>query len=512
VSGSLGSKVAAVAWVFFAVMRFASAEGFTKREMRVPGEIGWVTHGDLNADGWTDLVVSYHRGGGPSATRFLGVFFGAAQGFGRVPDHAFVVPERATVFDVGDVFGDRGDEVVYGGANGVYAHSVVPQKVGKVQRVAAVRSLMGGPNEDELVMLNLVRNVEGQGTLLIVPAQDGLVLFRRGADGFETAGRVATTHFGFYDAEMSTYRVSARGGETGRPYWFRSATVVPNIDFIEQTGDGQIDMVLHLVDRVWVFASKGPNAGFQEAASTTRWFRLLTDEERSQGVVSTATMLEDLDGDGIGDLAFSKMTGGARKLHSSLYLFRGEKGGGFSKEAVQVFEDDAFANLVSFADLDGDGLSELLRPKLVVSILELTKIMVSSEVTVDLRIHRPQGGRGFFAAHPDFTMEMTFPIDFSARAQLEGPSPLAGYDFNGDGLKDMMLAGGSEGMVLHRGERDDGSYRLEEEGRYHLKAPGSHLTIVLPRRPADLKKPDVLVYYRYRAKLSGIMVHFRNEF
>src|SRR5262245_8772561 len=109
----------------------ASAEAkprFEKQELSVPGHIVSMDWGDLDGDGWTDLVVAYRRGIGPEATRFLAIFFRGPSGYPAKPDLMLNAPQGAAIFDLGDALPSPGDELVYLTSFGAVAQSLAGRR------------------------------------------------------------------------------------------------------------------------------------------------------------------------------------------------------------------------------------------------------------------------------------------------------------------------------------------------------------------------------------------------
>src|SRR5262249_47771489 len=144
----------------------------------------WLTTGDLDGDGLTDLVLSYRRGSGPKSRRFIAVFFRNKDGYSREPEVAVEAPQNAAIFDVGDALGDGRDQLVYVAADGVHAVSFTDRKPGNQTRIVTVSSLVAEPEEDDLVAWDFLRPLGGPGSppVLIVPTRGPLRLFRREAD------------------------------------------------------------------------------------------------------------------------------------------------------------------------------------------------------------------------------------------------------------------------------------------------------------------------------------------
>ena len=96
-----------------AFLVLAAATPMTPTTLEVAGNVRWLSSGDLNGDGWTDLVVSYTRGSGPQASRYLAVFIGTEQGYPKRPTKAVRAPRSAAAYDLGDALAGPEDELIF---------------------------------------------------------------------------------------------------------------------------------------------------------------------------------------------------------------------------------------------------------------------------------------------------------------------------------------------------------------------------------------------------------------
>lgn len=476
---------------------------FVRTELNVPGGILWLTTGDLDGDKKTDLVLSYRRGSGPRAQKFVAVFFRGDHGYSAQPDVAIAAPKNAGIFDVGDAIGDTKDEIVYLAPDGVYAQTFVDRKPSNPTRVLTTASLIGSPEEDDLVIWDFLRPFgPGGPQTMIIPARSDLYMFRRDGEAWKPWSKVDIEQYSSYDAEISTFRRDRRGGSTGRPYSFRTTTIVPLIDLLDQTGDGKIDLLTSFEDRVSIHPAMEDGTISPRAAKQI-WFSVRSPNELESRDAGVSTQLVDFDSDGITDACVQKIAGGVTTLSTETFLYRGVKGGGFETKPSQSFKDEGFASLATFVDVDGDGKVEMLHPLSQVSIVSISQMMLSKELSLSVRIRKMSTEKPLlFEKKPVQTLEATFGLDLTVGATLRGAAPLFGYDFDGDGMKDVVLSAGGEKMVLHRGIRKNDEL-FEEEGHVTLSAPGTSTSIPIHPDTAKQMRPDLLLYYVDRADLAG---------
>ena len=488
------------------------AASFERRNLVVPGNVLWVADGDLNGDGRFDLVASFRRGAGPRSRRYLALFVRRPAGLPVRPDLTIAAPEGAAAFDLGDADGDGDDDLVFLMASGAFYQDVsaspVGSRVGPLRRLVSTPTLVVVPEEEDLVRWNFLRRLgPDRAETILLPGRRRLRLYRRTSAGWTAWSDVQLWQWSYYDAESDHYRPSGRGGSSGRPYAFRVTTIVPNIDFVDQTGDGQLDLVTHYEDRVAVHS--GDRRGrFSEKPMIRQWLQVRNRTELESRDQRVSAQVKDLDGDGIADFIVSKIGGGITTLKTELRLFRGQRGGGFATSPTQVFRDDGYASLARFVDVDGDGQLEMIHPHAEVSIMGMTRAMLSSSMGLEVRIRGRDKRAGFFSEKPAQTLDISIGLDLSSGAALRGSAPLFGHDFDGDGIRDVIVPDGADRMVMHRGWKQPGRRGwFNEDVRLSLEAPGSNATRVLP--VSQGATPEILVYYPYRKSLSGRLVVFR---
>jgi hypothetical protein len=484
--------------------------GFDRQELEVPGMTLWVASGDLDGDRATDIIASYRRGSGPSAARFIAVFFRGADGYGRRPDAAFAAPKSAAIFDVGNAIGDAKDEILYLTSTGVFAQAFVGRKPAAPVRIVSAPTLAGAPEEEDFPYWDFARDVPGLGRVMLVPSRTKMAIFREKDGAWTRWSSIAIDQYSYYDAETTTYRRSAQGGSSGRPYSLRITTVVPTMDLVEQTGDQRIDLVTHYDDRIAVYP-QGEDGVIAEKPAHRQWMKVLTPQELENRDTGLSAEVQDLDADGVADLTITKIGGGITTLASEVRIYRGRSGGGFEETPAQVFKDDGFAALTRFIDVDGDGRVDMIHPHAEVSIVSISSAMLSSKLGLDVRLRRSAPKPSFFDPKPVQVLDTSFGLDLSVGASLRGAAPIFGHDFDGDGANDVLVSDSGDKMLLLRGKKGGGE-PFESDGNVTLTAEGSNTTIVLEPAVGDRRKPDVLVYYVARQGMSGRLVVFRNRF
>jgi hypothetical protein len=481
---------------------------FVKAELSVPGQILWGDSGDLDGDGLTDLVLSYQRGTGPESQRFLAVFFRSEQGWPPKPDLLLTAPAAAVLFDLGDALPSPGVEIVYLTSFGVMAQSVAGRHAGQASTIVRARTVAGPAEEEDFLRWDFFRSLgPGQGDVILVPTRGPLELWRLEEGTWKRWSKVKIQSFAYYDAESITYKAGRRGGGGARPFSLRVTTIVPTITLADQDGDARADLIATYEDRYAIHPMR-PDGTISSTASQQRWLHMLTPEEQAARDTELTMDVQDIDGDGVADLSATKIGGGVTNLRSETRIYLGKKGGGFASSPVQVFKDSGFASIIRYIDLDGDGKNEMVHPFVEVSILSMSQVLLSSKMTLDLRIRKRSSSPGkLFEEDPVQSLDMIFGLDFSTGGALRGAAPIYGVDFDGDGKKDVIICKGSEELELHRGTKN-GDEPFEDDGSITLSAPVSRETYAVPQRADGKGLVDIVVTYTDQPKRAGKAVVF----
>ena len=119
---------------------------------------------DLDGDGRLDLLAAYRTGLPPYQKRFLAVFWNQGRTFSARPDAVIALDERTScAFDVADVDGQPGAEILMVTPAGVQARSLRGRKVGPPTDLVKADTIYFQPMQGDLPRLPLAQEVGAAG-------------------------------------------------------------------------------------------------------------------------------------------------------------------------------------------------------------------------------------------------------------------------------------------------------------------------------------------------------------
>jgi len=475
----------------------ADESAFRVERLRVPGRVTGVQAEDLDGDGKRELVVSFTSGraaiGGGGGQRQLAVFSaGGKGGFGAAPE-VLRAPPGAVFADIADLDGDKRRSILYADQKGVYAwrRGEDGRFDASAKQVVQVRGLLALPDDAELPFVDLARDWDGDGkSEMLVPILDGVAVFARDGGAWARAGTLRIVPAASHMIRTQMYEPRLRN------FTARVTYVVPELVSVDWDGDGKLDLCAVYEDVVQVH--KGTGNGFATGASMRHLVSAKTAEEVSRASAHVTVMVRDVDSDGVADLVVNKLSGGLGQMRAETVFYYGKKGGGFDPPA-QVLKREGYAGAISFADMDGDGRPELVMPHVSVGLAEMARALVSKRMRVDWEVRKNRGRS--FSVEADAVKEIDFVVDTSQLADIDGPFPQAGADFNGDGKGDFvaMNAPGQLGIWL-----GGGAQLLAESPKVILHVQPSKQMLV-----SDLdgdRRAEIVLFYKGKEASSEVVV------
>ena len=192
--------------------------------------------------------------------------------------------------------------------------------------------------------------------------------------------------------------------------------------------------------------------------------------------------IEDHNGDNLPDILIeSTMSMGVFDKRNTLSLHLGRRQGESliydeAEDALLASEGLQYGMVTT--DIDGDGLQDLVVRKVRLSFSRVIRALVSGNVSLRLSFFRmtPDGG---YSEEPNYVTRTK--VHFSmASGQIDIPA-VAVADFDGDGLKDLVIQTRSDRLSLSRGVADEILFSDES----------TDIEVVLPRNGDLVASEDV---------------------
>lgn len=166
--------------------------------------------------------------------------------------------------------------------------------------------------------------------------------------------------------------------------------------------------------------------------------------------------LKDINHDGLIDLVvrYSRSSGVLDKSNDyEIYLGTAQKGKlVFPLKPDSVVKADGVLTDLKFVDIDKDEKSEVLVAGLDIGLSQIIGALLSGSIDQDMHLFR-QDAKGNFGDSASVSKRVE--IKFSLTSGESGSPVVALADLNGDGLKDLLLSDGDDGLQVYLGEPGD---------------------------------------------------------
>ncbi len=435
-------------------------------EATVEGQIWGVTPADLDQDGRADLVVFHVLGRkGPEPRRFLSVFYGSDGGYAPKPDQTIELGGDPCVYFVADVDpGAKGLELGYIGPRGAACFvATAKRKFDAGPRplfeddgffdVAAGTQL---PDWDELV-----KDVDGDGRADIAFPKKGRIalwLQRREGAGFTKAVELPAEYKQYFGTRVETLLLNRFIN-----YWAALSKPV----LVDADSDRKLDIVSYREGGLDLYLQRGGKFGADP--DRTMKLKIVSDEASSGGgnddsYNSVNAALDDVDGDGFGDIVFYRNVGkiGLFETMRTQVLYHRSRG----KDGWREDQPDQILNLKGISinpaliDADKDGAKDLVVSSLRTDLVTNAKRALFSSVTITYYVFRYNKKEKRFSENPDYSRDLSIDI---ARIEGGGTIPLALFwgDYDGDGVPDLLSLEESDEVRILPGKVESGFFSGE---------------------------------------------------
>jgi hypothetical protein len=435
---------------------------------------------DLDGDGRSDLLQVSYAGIPPVETRHVRLFRQRVDGtLPDQPDRILPLPAGSAAYDVADLDERPGSEILLLRAEGI---AVLSMADGSLREIAVPGGTTAGvaPDERGLDRTTLLREgVHGERWLIVPLLGESAVLSLTG----EPLGRVRVGSRTNYFIPESFGRSV---GETGIQI-FHDA---PRVNLGDADGDGRTDLLASTRHALRVFLQR-PDGHFAREPDQTLPFGLLSEEDHIRASGTVSVLAPDLDADGRADLIVCHTSGGLTSARAETRVHLNREGSWNLEEADQILPEQTGWSGNALLDVDGDGTQELVRVRILLSVLEMVEFFLTGALDARLRVHRVNGS-GLLDEKPAVELKLDMPWSletFRPRGFLFDLGP----DLNGDGYADLVASNGGESIEVHLGGAEQ-----QLERRVHRQKADSLGRVRYGNLDGD-GLPDLLLYDPTRA-------------
>jgi hypothetical protein len=423
----------------------AAEDLFAMRSFESRGRSVAANLAELNGDGRVDLFVVALNGIPPEEERMIGVYLQRADGeLPAVPDHRIAVPPWSTVYDVADLRADLpGEELIVLQPDGVTLLSLASADAPQIKLLAPGPTSVGlADDERGFEPYRLIDRSFGDEPWILVPQIGQLTAL---SPTGEVRARIAVPRRANYFIIPETGMVTIESD-------FQIFLDVPRLAVGDVNGDGAVDFVSSTRHEIRIFHRR-EDGGYDYEPSEILPLRRVTPRDHIRGSGGVASDSRDIDGDGKLDLAVAHVRGSFSDATTSVHIHM-NKGSGWDLETPdQTLVTRGSVGSASLVDLNGDGVSELLRLGLSFSLLELVELLLTKELDVEISVHHydpieemRRDDLRVFREKPSMKEKIAVPFSFKT-FRPRGFIPVANVDLNADGYLDFASSGG--GRAIH---------------------------------------------------------------
>jgi hypothetical protein len=447
---------------------------FLRQTIDVSGTVLGTRQADINGDGLTDLIVFSDD---PSGRRLMLPYI--QRSTGRFPPGSGPAAElspTANMAQVMDLDGDGRSEIYIVDQTGMWRYKYEGEAFSDPRQVIDFPTILVGTIRNGLLAQECIRTVSNHPTVFL-PTMNGYTLWRFTAGKFK---RTATLPFSHY---MSVgERPVKLFGRVDRHTQARFEISTPAIMIGHSNADDLEDIYLVWSDRMKVF-TQNEDGTF---GSTSDMFRF---QESTEGNLCQARMV-DYDRDGRLDIVCSQSQGGISGASTSINFYHSSQiRRRDNTRNNEVTLSDACGNLM-IDDFNGGGGLELVVPAIELGIMSTVKKMITKKTDVHILIY-PIDNLGRPSEEPRVRKKISCRLDF------ENSDPTADIridwsgDYNGDGLKDLVMADGNGELLFWSGDAEN--YIENDES---LSLEMSRPDVLLPTRLNGDAQSDLIVIHK----------------
>jgi|GEM_PF-1091086 len=418
---------------------------FRQHVLRVSSGVYDVCVEDLNGDEALDIVVLHSRSRTIDSypERALSIFMQDRDAFTSEPIQTILADKGEILFDIGDLDSDDNPELVFLLEDGISVRQFVDGRYSQVLEHIVTTSSVFLPHDGSILPRHrFILNIDGDNAPeIIIPQRHELHILSKGQDGgFKLVQRLWTS---------PEYTLPPRNALT-------QSLNLPVCRAQDYNGDGFSDLLAVSGDRLDVFLQY-PQTWVNPQPSLTPpdlRYRMGTRNVNTTVLetltpVSATVETRDLNGDGYVDIIVtqgSRATFTHRISQIQIYL---NKQGRYDILPDHVFTAENFGGEHIIRDFNGDGLQDFALLTFKIGFAQAIKFLLTKKA-----------GNAFdiYPMHSDNTypQKSVRRISFSRSIRIDeilGSTLCHSFegDFNGDGLRDILIGTGDETITVFPG-------------------------------------------------------------
>ena len=474
---------------------------FSAQSLNVEGRTLSVIPADLDGEGSFEIVVVSITGIYPEEKRWISIFSAdnSAQ-YSATARQRWEIDQAAAILDVGDVAPSPGKEIFYLTGHGISYYA--QEQNGNFSTIAhnllSLPTITVFPATGSLPRWRLLADWKRNGhSLLLLPQFDSLVLFDRlSSEGWQKAEKV--------NLVPRTFLFSDQVPDGAfRDFSLHTEFRLPRIFIEDFNGDSFPVLLLTEQESVSVYLHQ-LNGHFDPRPSTTIVFPVRPSGKDADTSLSFLLTPVDVNGDKFADMILTLTKGTdkflERKIVIFIFLNQQNPDAPFSPQPDQTITVDGITPGVKIEDINGDGRGDLIFSSITVGFWNIVKNLISKKVNLDTSIYLLRSDNRY-PTQPDFHQKTSYRIDLTHGIRFHGTWPTMGGDYTGDGQRDLLIARDEKITIYPKNSNGDLFAKpLTQSGVY--TSPFMHI-VDLNRDGRD----DLLFYEKDRDEKISILLN-----
>lgn len=431
------------------------ADLFSAQSLIVEGKKLAVIPTDLDSQGMFEIVVVSKTGVYPKEKRWISIFKAdtSAQ-YSTTAGQQWEIDHTAAIIDVGDVASPPGKEIFYLTGDGIryYAQDENGNFSATPHNLLSFPTITVFPAAGSLPRGRLFMDWKRNGgKMLLLPQFNSLVFFdRAGSENWQKTERVTVA--------PRTFLFSDQVNDGAfRDFSLHAEFRLPRIFVEDFNGDGFPDLLLTEQESATVYLQQD-DGHFAPKPSATIVFPVRPAGKDSDTSLSFLLTPVDVNGDKFSDMVLTLTRGTGKFLERKIIIFiflnQQKPDDPFPAQPDQTITVDGITPGVNIEDVNGDGRGDLLFSSIRVGFWKVVKNLISKRVDLDTSIYLLRSDNKY-PTKPDFHRKTSYKLDLTHGIRFQGTWPTLGGDFTGDGRRDLLIARDEEIAIYPKSQEGD---------------------------------------------------------